>query len=298
MQAQLTTYINYLKVERQAAARTLIAYRTDLLHVLEFAQQQSVQAWSDLQVVHMRELVSRLHLRGLKGRTIARLLSAVRGLYIYLLREGLCKHDPAAGIFLPKMPPRQPKILNIAHAQQLLDSPVADDFTACRDHAILELFYASGLRISELVALNLADLDMQQRLVLVLSIGKKPPRLLPVGSKAAAALEHWLAIRCQVYSSDPALFIGIRGRRMSQQSVRERVRKAGVRDLGQHVHPYMLRHSFASHILESCHDIQAVQELLGHVDISSTQMYDHSDFARAAQVYNQTHPRARRKIIK
>lgn len=294
MQVQLAAYSEYLQVERQVSAHTLSAYRSDLVKVLDFAQQQGLASWRDLQVAQLRELVAELHKGGLTGRSIARLLSAVRGLYAYLVREGICQHDPAAGIRPPKGPRKLPKVLDVDRAQQLLDSPVADDFSACRDHAILELLYSSGLRLSELVGLNIADIDLQQGLVVVLGKGNKQ-RMLPVGSKAVAAIQHWLTVRGQTKSDDQALFIGVRGRRMSPQLVRERVRLAGARDLGQHLHPHMLRHSFASHILESSHDLRAVQELLGHADISTTQIYTHLDFQHLAQVYDQAHPRARRK---
>ncbi len=144
------------------------------------------------------------------------------------------------------------------------------------------------------MGLNLPDLDLPQGLVLVLGKGNKQ-RILPVGSKAIAAIQHWLLVREQAKPQDQALFVGVRGRRMSPQLVRERVRQAGARDLGQHLHPHMLRHSFASHMLESSHDLRAVQELLGHADISTTQIYTHLDFQHLAQVYDQAHPRARRK---
>ncbi len=294
MQVQLAAFSEYLQTERQVSAHTLSAYRSDLAKVVEFAKRQSLDSWSNLQVAHLRELVAELHHGGLSGRSIARLLSAVRGLYAYLVREGLCQHDPAAGIRPPKGPRKLPKVLDVDRAQQLLDTPVENDFSACRDHAILELLYSSGLRLSELVGLNIVDIDLQQGLVLVLGKGNKQ-RMLPVGSKAVAAVQRWLVARGQVKSHDDALFIGVRGRRMSPQLVRERVRLAGARDLGQHLHPHMLRHSFASHILESSHDLRAVQELLGHADISTTQIYTHLDFQHLAQVYDQAHPRARRK---
>ena len=294
MQVLLAAYLDYLHVERQASAHTLSAYQRDLAKVLEFAKQQHLSSWNELQVAHLRQLVAELHHGGLAGRSIARLLSAVRGLYTYLVREGVCKHDPAAGIRPPKGARKLPKVLDVDRAQQLLDSPVADEFAACRDHAILELLYSSGLRLSELVGLNIADIDLAQGLVLVLGKGNKQ-RMLPVGSKAIAAVQRWLTVRGQVKSDDLALFIGVRGRRMSPQLVRERVRQAGARDLGQHLHPHMLRHSFASHILESSHDLRAVQELLGHADISTTQIYTHLDFQHLTQVYDQAHPRARRK---
>lgn len=294
MDQQLAAYFDYLQAERQASAHTLSAYRSDMQKVMQFAEQQQLASWAAVKPLHVRQLVAELHSQGLAGRSIARLLSALRGLYAYLLREGQCKHDPTAGIRPPKGPRKLPKVLDVDRAQQLLDSPVADDFVACRDHAILELLYSSGLRLSELVGLNIADLDVQQGLVVVLGKGNKQ-RMLPVGSKAIAAVQRWLTVRGQVNATEDALFIGVRGRRMSPQLVRERVRQAGVRDLGQHLHPHMLRHSFASHILESSHDLRAVQELLGHADISTTQIYTHLDFQHLAQVYDQAHPRARRK---
>lgn len=294
MDELLAAYFDYLQTERQASAHTLNAYRSDLQKVLQFVEQQQLASWAVVKPVHVRQLVAELHSKGLAGRSIARLLSAMRGLYAYLLREGLCKHDPTAGIRPPKGARKLPKVLDVDRAQQLLDSPVADDFVACRDHAILELLYSSGLRLSELVGLNIADLDLQQGLVLVLGKGNKQ-RMLPVGSKAIAAVQRWLTVRGQVNATEDALFIGVRGRRMSPQLVRERVRQAGVRNLGQHLHPHMLRHSFASHILESSHDLRAVQELLGHADISTTQIYTHLDFQHLAHVYDQAHPRARRK---
>lgn len=294
MQEQLTAYLTYLQAERQVSTHTLSAYQSDLLKALEFAEQQQVSVWQDLQVADLRQLVAVLHQGGLSGRSIARLLSAVRGMYAYLVREGICQHDPAAGIRPPKGPRKLPKVLDVDRAQQLLDSPVADDFSACRDHAILELLYSSGLRLSELVGLDVADLDLVQGLVLVLGKGNKQ-RMLPVGSKAIAAIQRWLVQRAQAQPEDQALFIGVRGRRMSPQLVRERVRQAGSRDLGQHLHPHMLRHSFASHMLESSQDLRAVQELLGHADIGTTQIYTHLDFQHLAQVYDQAHPRAKRK---
>lgn len=295
MHVHFAAFIRYLEAERQVSAHTLSAYRSDLAKVSAFAQRQQLDCWSALQVADVRQLVAELHAGGLVGRSIARLLSALRGLYAYLVREGVCKHDPAAGIRPPKGARKLPKVLDVDRAQQLLDSPVADNFSACRDHAILELLYSSGLRLSELVGLNLADIDLPQGLVLVLGKGNKQ-RMLPVGSKAVTAVQRWLSVREQVHTQDQALFVGVRGRRMSPQLVRERVRQVGARELGQHLHPHMLRHSFASHMLESSHDLRAVQELLGHADISTTQIYTHLDFQHLAHVYDQAHPRAKRKL--
>ncbi|MBP8885577.1 MAG: tyrosine recombinase XerC, partial [Pseudomonas sp.] len=239
-------------------------------------------------------LVARLHQQGLASRSLARLLSATRGLYQYLLREGLCRHDPATGLSPPKRERRLPRTLDADRSAQLLDGAVEDDFIARRDQAMLELFYSSGLRLSELVGLDLDGLDLPAGLVRVRGKGNKV-RELPVGSMARQALEHWLPLRKLANPNDGAVFISQQGRRLGPRAVQLRVRQAGVRELGQHLHPHMLRHSFASHMLESSQDLRAVQELLGHADIATTQIYTHLDFQHLASVYDQTHPRAKRK---
>jgi len=225
---------------------------------------------------------------------VARLLSSVRGLYRYLNQEGLCQHDPATGLSAPKGERRLPKLLDTDRAMQLLDGGVEDDFIGLRDQAMLELFYSSGLRLSELVGLNLDQLDLPAGMVRVLGKGNKV-RELPVGRKAREALQAWLPVRALANPADGAVFIGQQGRRLGARAVQVRVRQAGVRELGQHLHPHMLRHSFASHLLESSQDLRSVQELLGHADIGTTQIYTHLDFQHLAKVYDQAHPRAKRK---
>jgi integrase/recombinase XerC len=242
----------------------------------------------------MRSLVSRLNQQGQSSRSIARLLSAVRGFYHYLNREGLCEHDPANGLAPPKGERRLPKTLDADRALQLLDGGVEDEFLARRDHAILELFYSSGLRLSELTGLNCEHLDLSDGLVHVLGKGNKV-RVLPVGRKAREALEQWLALRAMANPQDDAVFISQQGRRLGPRSIQLRVKAAGERELGQNLHPHMLRHSFASHLLESSQDLRGVQELLGHADITTTQIYTHLDFQHLAKVYDSAHPRAKRK---
>ena len=294
MQTDLDAYLEHLRSERQVSAHTLEAYRRDLGKVLAGCAAQGIATWAGLSGKQLRVLVATLHEQGLSGRSLARLLSAVRGLYRYLLREGRCQHDPAIGLAPPKGERRLPRVLDADRAMQLLDAPVENDFVACRDHAMLELLYSSGLRLGELVGLNLADLDLAEGLVRVLGKGNKT-RLLPVGRQAREALRAWLPQRLQGRPVDDALFIGQRGARIHPRTVRQRVREAGVRELGQHLHPHMLRHSFASHILESSQDLRAVQELLGHADIATTQIYTHLDFQHLAKVYDQAHPRAKRR---
>lgn len=293
MQVDVEAFLEHLRSERQMSAHTLDGYRRDLSKVLAWCEQEQLAAWAALDTARLRRLVARLHQQGQSGRSLARLLSAVRGLYRYLLREGRCQHDPAAGLSPPKGERRLPRALDADRTQQLLDGAVEDDFIARRDHAILELLYSSGLRLAELVGLDLDRLDLSAGLVRVHGKGNKV-RELPVGRKAREALAAWLPLRALTRPADGALFVSRQGRRIGPRAVQLRVREAGVRELGQHLHPHMLRHSFASHVLESSQDLRAVQELLGHADIATTQIYTHLDFQHLAAVYDQAHPRARR----
>ncbi|MFG0380251.1 tyrosine recombinase XerC [Pseudomonas sp. zbq_18] len=294
MQDHLDAYLEHLRSERQVSAHTLDGYRRDLLKVLALCEKNTVATWPELDTRTLRAFIARLHALGQSSRSLARLLSAVRGFYQYLGREGLCRHDPAAGLAAPKGERRLPRALDADRTAQLLDGAVEDDFLALRDQAMLELFYSSGLRLSELVGLNLTELDLPAGLVRVLGKGNKT-RDLPVGRKAREAIEAWLPLRRLVSPTDDALFVGRQGKRLTPRAIQLRVRQAGVRELGQHLHPHMLRHSFASHMLESSQDLRAVQELLGHADIATTQVYTHLDFQHLAKVYDGAHPRAKRK---
>jgi len=293
MERQLDAYCAHLRSERQVSAHTLEAYRRDLNKVLAFCIKAAIPDWTALDIQRMRHLVARLHQQGQSSRSIARLLSAVRGLYRYLNREGLCDHDPANGLAPPKGERRLPKTLDTDRALQLLEGAVEDDFLAQRDQAILELFYSSGLRLSELTGLNLQQLDLADGLVQVLGKGSKT-RVLPVGQKAREALHTWLALRALANPQDDAVFVSQRGKRLGARAIQLRVKAAGERELGLNLHPHMLRHSFASHLLESSQDLRAVQELLGHADIKTTQIYTHLDFQHLASVYDSAHPRAKR----
>ena len=294
LETALDAYFEHLRSARQLSAHSLDGYRRDLNKLLAYCEREQILDWSALQSRHLRQLVGELHRQGQSSRSLARLLSSVRGLYRYLNQERLCEHDPATGLSAPKGERRLPRLLDTDRAMQLLDGGVEDDFIARRDQAMLELFYSSGLRLSELVGLNLEQLDLPAGLVRVLGKGNKA-RELPVGSKAREALQAWLPLRALANPSDSAVFIGQQGRRLGARAVQMRVRQAGVRELGQHLHPHMLRHSFASHMLESSQDLRSVQELLGHADIGTTQIYTHLDFQHLAKVYDQAHPRAKRK---
>jgi len=292
--ADLDTYLEHLRSERQVSLHTLDGYRRDLLKALQFCERCQIEEWAQLDSSRLRQLVAELHRKGQSSRSLARLLSAVRGLYAHLNRIGRCSSDPSSGLSAPKGERRLPRALDADRAMQLLDGGVEEDFIARRDQAILELFYSSGLRLSELVSLNLTQLDLASGLVQVIGKGNKA-RVLPVGRKAVAAIQAWLPLRAAVGPQDDALFVGRQGRRLGARAVQQRVSQAGVRELGQHLHPHMLRHSFASHMLESSQDLRAVQELLGHADIATTQVYTHLDFQHLAKVYDSAHPRAKRR---
>jgi integrase/recombinase XerC len=294
MHTHLEAYCTHLRSERQVSPHTLDAYRRDLNKVLAYCEKQQLTSWTALDVQSLRSLVARLHHQGQSSRSLARLLSAVRGFYQYLNREGICEHDPANGLSPPKGEKRLPKTLDADRTLQLLEGGVEDDFLARRDQAILELFYSSGLRLSELTGLNCEQLDIADGLVQVLGKGSKT-RVLPVGGKAREALSEWLKLRLLANPQDDAVFVSQQGRRLGPRAIQLRVKAAGERELGQNLHPHMLRHSFASHLLESSQDLRAVQELLGHSDISTTQIYTHLDFQHLATVYDSAHPRAKRK---
>jgi integrase/recombinase XerC len=294
MLAQLDAYCTHLRSERQVSPHTLQAYRSDLAKVLEFCEKEHVGSWAALDIQQLRRLVARQHQHGQSSRSLARLLSAVRGFYRYLNREGHCSHDPANGLAPPKGERRLPKTLDTDRALQLLEGAVEDEFLAHRDQAMLELFYSSGLRLSELTSLNLEQLDLADGLVQVHGKGSKT-RVLPVGRKAREALQQWLPLRALTNPADGAVFVSQQGRRLGPRAIQLRVKAAGERELGQHLHPHMLRHSFASHLLESSQDLRAVQEMLGHADIATTQIYTHLDFQHLATVYDSAHPRAKRK---
>lgn len=294
MQSDVDAYLSHLRNERQVSPHTLDAYWRDLGLVVAFCEKHQLGSWATLRSAQVRQLIAEQHRQGKSSRSLARLLSSLRGLYRYLINEGRCEHDPAVGISAPKGEKRLPRLLDTDRAMQLLDGGVEDDFIGYRDQAMLELFYSSGLRLSELVGLNLDQLDLSGGLVHVHGKGNKD-RVLPVGRKALEALQAWLPLRAMSNPADGAVFVSQQGRRLGARAVQMRVRQAGARELGQHLHPHMLRHSFASHILESSQDLRSVQELLGHADIGTTQIYTHLDFQHLAKVYDQAHPRAKRK---
>ena len=290
----LEQFLGHLRNERQLSAHTLAAYQRDLQNCCRFLEAQQVDDWNAVDNPLLRRYVASRHTSGLSGRSLQRELSAIRTLYHYLIRERLCRHNPALDLRAPKAPDRLPRLLDADQATQLLAEPANDDGLTLRDHAMLELFYSSGLRLAELAGLNMDQLDLGQGEVRV--FGKRNrTRIVPVGRMARQALERWFKVRPAVTDARQPVFVSLQGRRLTPRAIQLRVRRYGVEQLGQHLHPHMLRHSFASHLLESSGDLRAVQELLGHSDIGTTQVYTHLNFQHLAEVYDRAHPRARRK---
>jgi len=291
----VTRYLQSLRVERRLSPHTESAYARDLASLLEYCAAQGIDAWSGLDTQHVRSFAAQCHRRGLAPRSVQRRLSAVRSLFRFLAREGEVRHDPAADVPAPKARKRLPATLDADTMARLLEFR-ADDRLGLRDKAIMELFYSSGLRLSELLGLDLVDLDLRDRTVRVMGKGRKA-RIVPVGRHAAQALSRWLPERVAVAAiEETAVFVGVNGRRLGPRIVQKRIaRWARLQGLPEHVHPHMFRHSFASHLLESSGDLRAVQELLGHANISTTQIYTHLDFQHLARIYDATHPRAKRK---
>jgi integrase/recombinase XerC len=285
----------HLALERRLSAHTDTNYARDLAALVKYCDRHHLQDWAALDSQHVRSFAAHAHAAGLAPRSIQRRLSAVRSFCNYLIRERALAGNPAYEIRAPKGARRLPHTLDADQMAQLLNVPPGDALLA-RDHGLLELLYSSGLRLAELVGLDLEDLDLKDRTVRVLGKGRKS-RIIPVGKKAVQALERWLRERPALAKpAETAVFIGRNGRRLGARAVQLRVAAwARRRGLGVPVHPHLFRHSFASHLLESSGELRGVQELLGHADISTTQIYTHLDFQHLARIYDRTHPRARRK---
>jgi integrase/recombinase XerC len=288
----LQGYIEHLMHERRLSAHTTKNYQRDITALLSFAGETPP---AKLNAHDIRRAIAQLHGRGLDGRSIARMLSAWRGFYHYLARDHGCAQNPCIGIRAPKSAKRLPDALSPDDARQLVE--VEDtDALAVRDRAMLELFYSSGLRLAELTSLAPEDVNFADATVRVTGKGGKT-RIIPVGSHAATALNAWLEQRAALPGVDAqALFVNRQGRRLGPRAIQSRVQQRGLRQgIAGRVHPHMLRHSFASHVLQSSSDLRAVQEMLGHSSISTTQVYTQLDFQHLAKIYDAAHPRAKRK---
>ena len=286
-------YLNALEHQRRLSRATLRNYAHALQQLIRFLDGKELQTLEPAQV---RRSIAMLHAKGLSPRTLALTLSAWRGFYRWLARHRGFGANPVLGIRAPKAARPLPKALSVESTEQLLNEEAKDQPALIRDRAMFELLYSSGLRLGELVALNAGDgrLDLREGEVTVTGKGAKT-RTVPVGARAREALAAWLAVR-NAAPGEKALFVGARGRRIAAGTVGVRLKRwAQRRGLRERVHPHMLRHSFASHVLQSSQDLRAVQEMLGHASISSTQVYTHLDFQALAKVYDAAHPRAKKK---
>ena len=295
MPFEVGRFLDYLRFERRLSPRTLEAYRRDLELVAGWAKANKLEQWSDLTTHHIRAHVAGRHRQGISGKSLQRELSSLRALFRYLMREGLIQHNPAEDIRAPKSERKLPAHLEAEQLCNLLDAIDGDDPLSLRDRAIMELFYSSGLRLAELVSLDLAALAGDVDMLEIIGKGSKTRRV-PVGNTARQALVRWLQLRPQLAKADePALFVSNRGTRITPRAVEQRVALHAQKCGARHIHPHMLRHSFAGHLLEASGDLRAVQELLGHADIGTTQIYTHLDFKHLAEVYDQAHPRAKKQ---
>ncbi len=293
--AQIPRFLTHLRSERRLSAHTSSAYQRDLAKFVAFCDHEQLHDWPELDTHRVRAFAAREHRQGMTPASIQRRLAAVRSFCDFLLREGVLRINPGADIKAPKGRKRLPQTLDADQMARLLEFRT-DDRLDTRDKALMELLYSSGLRLSELVQLDLTDLDLKDRTVRVLGKGSKT-RIVPVGAHAITALGLWLRERVALAGPvETAVFVGRNGTRLGARAIQLRVaRWARLQGIGIPVHPHMFRHSFATHLLESSHDLRGVQELLGHANISTTQVYTHLDFQHLAKTYDAAHPRAKRK---
>ena len=288
-------FLQFLETEKRYSKHTVENYSKDIDDLEKFCSVKKINSWDEIKPHHVRTYASQIFIDGLGARSIQRKLSAIRSFMNYLVRENLLRTNPADGIKTPKAPKKLPGVLDVDQINQLLNIKETDPISL-RDKAIMELLYSSGLRLAELVALNPIDLNIQDRSLTVIGKGNKK-RMLPIGSKAIDAIKAWIQIRSQIAAPDEeALFVGNRGNRLSRRSIQSRINHWSKKNgLTQDVYPHLLRHSFATHLLEASGDLRAVQELLGHKDISTTQVYTHLDFQHLAETYDKAHPRSGKK---
>lgn len=296
-QKHLDSFLQMLKSEKYYSTHTCKNYARDLTLFTEFLQGREIEAWQDVDYRSISAFAAQRFRQGKKGNTIQRELSSIRSFYKYLIRQKVVNNNPALEVKAPKTEKKLPHTCDAEQLSQLLKARSHDSGLTIRDLAIFELMYSSGLRLAELASLNLQDVDLRERRVRVTGKGNKM-RDLPVGKKAIQALQKWLEVRSAYVkqTGELALFNSKQGKRLSHRSIQSRLNQlTKTQSLGVHVTPHMLRHSFATHLLESSADLRSVQELLGHADISTTQIYTHLDFQHLAQVYDRSHPRARKK---
>lgn len=295
LQPLIDTYLNHLASQRGLSPVTIKNYQRNLAEFVEQLKHKQVTQWSDLDSDNVRLMVKELNQKGIKARSIATKLSALRSFLSYLVQYEHLTHNPAKGIAAPKLDKPLPKNISVDEVFQLLNVDEKDPLSI-RDQCMMELMYSSGLRLSELVAINLNDIKLSAKELLVTGKGSKQ-RLLPITDSAVSAIKQWLKIRPEFcLAGEKALFVSKQKNRISVRNVQDRMEKWGLKQaLPSHINPHKLRHSFATHMLESSGNLRAVQTLLGHADLATTQVYTHLDFQHLSEVYDQAHPRAKRK---
>ena len=288
-------FLDHLRFIRRLSPRTSESYARDLTRFINWCNDQGIVGWQALTQQQVRQYIAWRHRNGISGKSLQRELSTLRSLFRYLLQEGLVEGNPVQGVRAPKVQRKLPSTLDADQLGQLLDQRQNDPL-AIRDFAVMELFYSCGLRLAELASLNVGQIDQADATLTVTGKGNKV-RTVPVGSQAISAVKRWLRVRDEL--ADPGemgLFVSRRGNRLTPRAIQQRLKQwSHTLGLPQQIHPHLLRHSFATHLLESSGDLRAVQELLGHADISTTQIYTHLDFQHLAEVYDRAHPRAKKR---
>lgn len=294
MQEQLDKYWNYLRIERQVSPHTLTNYQRQLNRIVQILTENGITSWQAVTPSVVRFILAQSHKEGLKEKSLALRLSALCRFFTYLVQQQAIKVNPATGVPAPKQNRHLPKNIDAEQVQQLLNNDSKEPIDI-RDRAILELLYSSGLRLSELQSLNLNSINTRVREVCVIGKGNKE-RIVPFGRYASHAIQQWLKVRLLFNPKDDALFVSQLGNRLTHRAIQQRLEVWGIKQgLSSHLNPHKLRHSFATHMLEASSDLRAVQELLGHSNLSTTQIYTHLNFQHLAEVYDSAHPRAKRK---
>lgn len=290
---QQADFLHQLEIQKHASEHTLKSYRRDLTQLANYCHQSNISDWQSVSSSDVLKHIAERHRQGMSSKSLQRELSSMRSFYQYLMRAGLADKNPAHYVKAPKQARKLPKTLDVDQVTGLLDAG-ANSILEVRDVAMFELFYSSGLRLSELSSLNLENLDLTDQQLKVVSGKGKKSRLLPVGKKAVEALQKWLDVR-PANTLETAVFTSAKGRRIGHRNIQLRLKQWCLKKgISEPIHPHMLRHSFATHLLEASQDLRAVQDLLGHENISTTQIYTHLDFQHLAEVYDQAHPRAKK----
>lgn len=291
---QQADFLLQLKIEKRASEHTLKNYQRDLKHLVNYCAKYDIADWGELISADVLKHVAERHRLGLSSKSLQRELSAIRSFYLFLMQTGQVDNNPAQHVKAPKQARKLPKTLDVDQVNALLDAG-ASSILEIRDVAMFELLYSSGLRLNELSSLNLTDIDLHDKQLSVINGKGGKSRLLPIGTKAIEALQQWLKVRPPVNANDNAVFTSVKGKRIGNRSIQLRLQQWCLKKgIPEPIHPHMLRHSFATHLLETSQDLRAVQELLGHENISTTQIYTHLDFQHLAEVYDQAHPRAKK----